>query len=127
MKYRSEMNLKGSENSISRSLYKSMGYSDDELCDRPIIGIANSWNTIVPGHYNLKEVSEFVKKGIYRNGGTAVEFGVIAACDGIANGHPGRRCSGRQCGRDPIRRPQRGSWYAGNVQSHEIPLRNGTE
>ncbi len=91
MKYRSEDTLKGAENSINRSLYKSMGYSDDELNNRPMIGIANSWNTIVPGHYNLREVGEFVKKGIYRNGGTAVEFGVIAACDGIANGHEGMK------------------------------------
>jgi len=70
---------------MHRAAYKSMGYSDDDL-SRPIIGIANSWNTIVPGHFNLRLVSEFVKRGIYRGGGTAVEFGVIAACDGVAQG-----------------------------------------
>lgn len=91
MKYRSEENLKGIENAFGRALYKSMGYSDDELTGRPMIGIANSWSTIVPGHFNLNQVSEFVKKGIYRGGGTAVEFGVISACDGIANGHEGMK------------------------------------
>lgn len=88
-KFRSESILKGLENGFYRSLFKSMGYSDDELTDRPIIGIANSWNTLVPGHFNLNQISEFVKKGIYRAGGTAVEFGVIGACDGVAQGHKG--------------------------------------
>jgi len=65
-----------------------MGYSDYDL-DRPLIGIANSWNRVVPGHYNLNQVSKFVKQGIHQAGGTPVEFGVIAACDGIAQGHEG--------------------------------------
>jgi dihydroxy-acid dehydratase len=91
MKYRSEENLKGMEKAFARSLFKSMGYTDEELTGRPIIGIANSWNTLTPGHFNLNQVSEFVKKGIYRGGGTAVEFGVIGACDGIANGHEGMK------------------------------------
>jgi len=71
-----------------RSLFKSMGYSDDDL-SRPLIGIANSWNRIVPGHSNLRRVAEYVTQGILQAGGTPLEFGVIAACDGIANGHEG--------------------------------------
>ncbi len=77
--------VKCPENCNHRALYKGVGMSDDDLV-RPMIGIANSWNEIVPGHYNLRSVCEFVKKGIYRAGGTAVEFGTIAACDGIAQG-----------------------------------------
>ena len=73
---------------MNRSLYKSMGYSDYDL-ERPMIGVANSWNRVVPGHYNLRRVSEYVQQGIRQAGGTPVEFGVIAACDGIANGHHG--------------------------------------
>jgi dihydroxy-acid dehydratase len=68
-----------------------MGYSDYDL-DRPLIGVANSWNQVVPGHVNLRQVSEHVKQGIHQAGGTPVEFGVIAACDGIANGHDGMHC-----------------------------------
>jgi dihydroxy-acid dehydratase len=68
--------------------YKAFGCSDDDL-KRPIIGIANSFNEIVPGHMNLRQVADFVKKGIYRAGGTAVEFGTIAGCDGVATGHEG--------------------------------------
>ena len=55
-----------------RSLLKAMGYTDFELKDRPLIGIASSWNTISPGHYNLSELADFVRKGIYAAGGTAV-------------------------------------------------------
>ena len=73
---------------MHRALYKSMGYSDYDL-DRPLIGIANSWNRVVPGHYNLNAVSEYVKQGIFQAGGTPVEFGVMAPCDGIAQGHIG--------------------------------------
>jgi len=67
-----------------------MGYSDVDL-DRPLIGIANSWNRLVSGHVNLKQVAESVTQGILQAGGTPIEFGVIAACDGIANGHEGMR------------------------------------
>ncbi|WP_337997793.1 dihydroxy-acid dehydratase [Oleispirillum naphthae] len=88
-KYDSEAILQGEGSGFYRSLYKAMGYSNDELDRRPMIGIANSWTTLVPGHANLRQVGEFVKNGIYRGGGTAVEFGVIAACDGIAQGHDG--------------------------------------
>lgn len=76
--------------STVRSLYKSMGYSDRDL-ERPLIGIANSFNRITPGHANLNGVCEHVKQGILQAGGTPVEFGVIAPCDGIANGHAGMR------------------------------------
>lgn len=88
MFWRSKDILQWPERSMIRSLYKSMGYSDDEL-SRPMIGIANSWNRVVPGHYNLDLVSDYVKQGILQAGGTPIEFGVIAACDGIAQGHDG--------------------------------------
>jgi dihydroxy-acid dehydratase len=86
--YRSQDILTPPEWSMQRSLYKSMGYSDYDL-DRPLIGIANSWNRVVSGHYNLQLVSDYVKQGIHQAGGTPVEFGVIGACDGIAQGHEG--------------------------------------
>ncbi|KGM38889.1 dihydroxy-acid dehydratase [Alkalispirochaeta odontotermitis] len=88
MTWRSKKILERPEWSMHRALYKSMGYSDYDL-DRPLIGIANSWNRVVPGHYNLNQVAEYVKQGIHQAGGTPVEFGVIAACDGIAQGHAG--------------------------------------
>ncbi len=74
----------------NRALLKSMGYSDYDM-EKPFIGIANSWNTIVPGHFNLKQVAEYVRQGIFQAGGTPVEFGVLAGCDGVASGHEGNR------------------------------------
>ena len=88
MEWRSREILGRPEWSMQRALWKSMGYSDYDL-DRPLIGVANSWNRVVPGHYNLGLVADYVKQGILQAGGTPVEFGVIAACDGIANGHAG--------------------------------------
>jgi dihydroxy-acid dehydratase len=88
MNWRSRQILERPEWSMHRSLYKAMGYSDYDL-KGPMIGIANSWNRVVPGHYNLNQVSEYVQQGIRQAGGTPVEFGVIAACDGIAQGHAG--------------------------------------
>jgi len=88
MIWRSSEFLKRPDSSMTRALFKSMGYSDYDL-SRPLIGVANSWNRVVPGHYNLRLVSDYVKQGIMQAGGTPVEFGVIAACDGIANGHIG--------------------------------------
>jgi len=73
------------EFSFNRSVFKSMGFTDDEL-DKPVIGIANAWSELVPGHYNLRALAQSVKNGIYAAGGTAVEFGVIGACDGTAQG-----------------------------------------
>ena len=73
-----------------RTLFKAMGYSDADLRG-PIIGIANSWNELVPGHFNLRQVADYVRKGIYRSGGAVAEFGVIAACDGIAEAHDGMK------------------------------------
>ncbi len=75
-----------------KTLYKATGLSDEDF-ERPIIGIANSFNDIVPGHKNLKELTEQVKYGIYRAGGTPVEFGCIAVCDGVCTTHSGSRYS----------------------------------
>ena len=90
MQLRSRKILERPEWSINRAYYKSMGYTDADL-ERPMIGIANAWSTTVPGHFNLRQVSAAVREGIRAAGGTPVEFGVIGACDGIAEGHAGMR------------------------------------
>jgi dihydroxy-acid dehydratase len=75
----------GLENADIRNVIKAIGYSDDDLTThRPAIGIANSWSTLIPGHANLHQISEQVKKGVHRAGGTVYEFGVIGLCDAIA-------------------------------------------
>jgi dihydroxy-acid dehydratase len=65
-----------------------MGYTDEDMY-KPFIGIANSWNTVCPGHLNLRELAEHVKEGIRTAGGTPFEFGTIAVCDGLTQGHKG--------------------------------------
>ena len=86
--WRSREILARPEWSNVRSLFKSMGYSDEDL-SRPLIGIANSWNRLVPGHTNLRDLAEQVKQGVIQAGGTPMEFGVIGACDGLGNGNVG--------------------------------------
>lgn len=71
-----------------RALYKASGFSDDDF-SRPVIGICDSFTDIVPGHKNLREISEQIKYGVYRAGGTPVEFGCIAVCDGVCTTHNG--------------------------------------
>jgi len=82
----------GMERSPQRSLFKAMGYTDTEI-HRPLIGIANAANDIIPGHIQLNTIMEAVKAGIYMAGGTPVEFGVIGVCDGIAMNHAGMKYS----------------------------------
>ncbi|MGD0919067.1 MAG: dihydroxy-acid dehydratase, partial [Thermodesulfobacteriota bacterium] len=84
-KMKSTKSLCGLENADIRNVFKGMGYSDDDLTTgRPVIGIANSWNTLIPGHINFNQISEQVKKGIHRAGGMVCEFGVIGICDALA-------------------------------------------
>lgn len=85
---RSSKILSGINNQYYRATMKSMGFSTNDL-KKPIIGIANAWSECVPGHYNLRQVAQRVKDGIYQAGGTPVEFGVIGGCDGMGQGHDG--------------------------------------
>ncbi|MBN1624872.1 MAG: dihydroxy-acid dehydratase [Clostridia bacterium] len=89
---RSDIVTKGMERAPHRSLFKAMGYTDEEL-SRPLIGIANSKSEIVPGHIHLDKISEAVKAGVRMAGGTPIEFGAIGICDGIAMGHEGMKYS----------------------------------
>jgi dihydroxy-acid dehydratase len=83
---------KGVERAPHRSLFKAMGYTDSEI-ERPLIGIANAANGIIPGHVHLNTIVDAVKSGVYMAGGTPMEFGVIGVCDGIAMNHTGMKYS----------------------------------
>ncbi len=89
---RSDVVKKGIEKAPHRSLFKAMGYTDEEL-ERPLIGVANSKSEIIPGHIHLDKITEAVKAGIRMAGGTPIEFGAIGVCDGIAMGHTGMKYS----------------------------------
>ncbi len=89
---RSDLMKKGLERAPHRSLLKAVGLTDEEIA-RPIVGVANSWNEIVPGHTHLRDIVDSVKTGVRIAGGTPLEFGVIGVCDGLAMNHPGMRYS----------------------------------
>ncbi len=89
---RSDQIKKGTEKAPHRALLKSLGLQDDDIA-KPLIGIANSYTNIVPGHIHLRIIGEAVKEGILSAGGTPFEFDTIAVCDGIAMGHEGMRYS----------------------------------
>ncbi|MFC7044872.1 dihydroxy-acid dehydratase [Halobacteriaceae archaeon GCM10025711] len=82
----------GADRAPHRSLFRAAGLSDDDI-HKPLVGIANSWNEIVPGHVHLDELAEYVKEGVREAGGTPLEFNTIAVDDGIAMGHDGMRSS----------------------------------
>ncbi len=89
---RSDIVKSGAERSPHHSLFKAMGYTDEELC-KPLVGIANSANDIIPGHIELDRIVDAVKAGVYMAGGTPIAFGTIGICDGIAMNHIGMKYS----------------------------------
>jgi len=89
---RSDEVTSGIERTPHRALWKATGLDDEDL-DRPIIGIANAWNDIIPGHVHLDRLATHVREGVLSGGGTPREFGVMGICDGIAMGHGGMNYS----------------------------------
>lgn len=82
----------GLERAPHRSLFKSLGLTDQEI-NRPLIGIVSAKSEVVPGHMHLDRISEAVKAGVRMAGGTPMEFPSIGVCDGIAMGHIGMHYS----------------------------------
>jgi len=89
---KSEQVTRGSQRAPHRSLFYAIGYTPSDL-DRPLIGVVNSQNEVIPGHIHLDAIAQAVKAGIYSAGGTPIEFPVIGICDGIAMGHLGMHYS----------------------------------
>ena len=89
---KSDAVTKGMQQAPHRSLFNALGLTQEEL-DKPLVGIASSYNEIVPGHMNLDKIVEAVKLGVAMGGGTPIVFPAIAVCDGIAMGHVGMKYS----------------------------------
>ncbi|MCI8741219.1 MAG: dihydroxy-acid dehydratase [Lachnospiraceae bacterium] len=89
---RSDNAKSGMQQAPARSLYRALGYTDEELA-RPLVGVVSSYNEIVPGHMHLDKIVEAVKQGVAMAGGTPIVFPAIAVCDGIAMGHMGMKYS----------------------------------
>jgi dihydroxy-acid dehydratase len=89
----------GVENAPKRALLKAMGYTDAQI-EKPLVGIVNSFNEVVPGHFHLQNIARAVKDGVLSSGGTPMEFNTIGVCDGLAMGHEGMKYS--LCSRELI-------------------------
>lgn len=87
---RSDVVKKGITRTAHRTLFHAMGYSDDDL-SKPLIGVVDAFNEIIPGHIHLRDIAQAVKLGVSAAGGTPIEFPAIGICDGIAMGHSGMR------------------------------------
>jgi dihydroxy-acid dehydratase len=85
---RSDLMKKGVERIPHRALMKATGLTDEELA-RPIIGIVNAHNEVIPGHIELNKIADAVKAGVRIADGTPIEFPTIGVCDGIAMNHEG--------------------------------------
>jgi dihydroxy-acid dehydratase len=82
---RSDILKKGIETLPHRALLLSAGIKKEDLASgKPFIGIANSYNDLIPGHIHLSELTAEVKRGVTDAGGIPFEWGVPGICDGIA-------------------------------------------
>jgi dihydroxy-acid dehydratase len=91
-KHRSSAVQEGASRAPHRSLFHALGW-DSKSMGRPVIGIANSYSELIPGHRDLRKIADSVREGIWSEGGVACEFGTIGVCDGIAMGHAGMKYS----------------------------------
>lgn len=89
---KSDLIKKGVSRSAHRSLLYALGLTREEMA-RPMVGVVNSFNEVVPGHIHLRQIAEAVKAGVRLAGGTPMEFPAIGVCDGIAMGHMGMKYS----------------------------------
>lgn len=92
MDMKSGVMKEGYMRSPQRSLLYALGLTKEEI-ERPLIGVVNSFNEVVPGHMHLRQIAEAVKAGVRLAGGTPLEVPAIAVCDGIAMGHIGMKYS----------------------------------
>ncbi|GAB4116525.1 MAG: dihydroxy-acid dehydratase [Candidatus Caldatribacteriota bacterium] len=89
---RSDVIKKGVARAPHRSLLKALGITDEEM-KKPFIGVAQSFNEIIPGHLHLRNITQAVKDGIRMAGGVPFEFSTIGICDGLAMNHQGMKYS----------------------------------
>jgi len=89
---RSDEVTQGVARAPHRSLLRALGVARED-CGRPLIGVADSFNELVPGHMHLRSIAEQVKYGVYQAGGIPLEFNVIGVCDGLAMNHQGMNYS----------------------------------
>ena len=63
MKDHSKNITQGIDRAPQRSLLNALGLTAEEM-NRPVIGIVNGYNEVVPGHTNLDKITQAVKMGV---------------------------------------------------------------
>ena len=92
LKRRSWQVTDGPQRAPHRAMFHAMGLTGDDL-QRPMVGIANTFNDVTPCNLSLQRLTRKVKEGVRMGGGTPFEFGSIAVSDAIAMGHQGMKAS----------------------------------
>ena len=93
LKINSRVMTEGADRAPARSYFHAVGLSDDDLDNKPLIGIASTWNEFSPCQSNLGDLGKQVKQGIRAAGGIPLEFTTISVTDGIAMGTEGMKAS----------------------------------
>ncbi len=116
MKLQSHTITQGRDRAPARSMYKAIGFTDEDL-RKPIIGIANTWTETMNCNYKLRDLAVHVKAGVRAAGGTPMEFNTIAISDGITMGTEGMKASlvSREVIADSIELVARGHMFDGIV------------
>jgi len=86
-KWRTQKYYHGPSGAHRRAVYKAMGYTSDDL-SRPLIAIVNTWGEVCPGHYHLDHLVRTVRDGVWKAGGTPLEFTAISQCPTASLGEP---------------------------------------
>ncbi|MDA0230587.1 MAG: dihydroxy-acid dehydratase [Proteobacteria bacterium] len=82
----------GPKSAPHRAFFYAMGVSREAM-NRPIIGVATTWNETAPCNITLRRQAQAAKAGVDEAGGTPREFTTITVTDGIAMGHQGMKSS----------------------------------
>ncbi|MBI4538886.1 MAG: dihydroxy-acid dehydratase [Gemmatimonadetes bacterium] len=106
--------LDGRDRAPARAMLRAVGLTDEDF-QRPLIGVANTWNELGPCNYSLRQLAEWVKEGIRAAGGTPLEFNTIMVSDGISMGPEGMKASlvSRELVADSIELVARGHLFDG--------------
>ena len=91
-KMKSDRIKEGIEKTPHRALLYATGITKQAI-KKPFIGIASSFNDIIPGHLGMRELERFIERGVEAGGGYPFTFGIPSLCDGLAMGHEGMKSS----------------------------------
>lgn len=83
---------RGPERAPARAMLRAVGMKDADF-DKPIIGVASSWNEVTPCNLNLDKLADRAKAGVFEAGAYPIEFVTIAVSDGVSMGTEGMRAS----------------------------------